>query len=201
MSKKIYIGAAHDAQNQGVGEGDLREYSISLDVHQGIVEILKANNVPHQILLETLSARISTVKAASDVLLFLEPHCNNLPENTKARGYFIMVQSGNTAAEKYAKTLLEAFSTLPIPKVKKGICYHKDGKCWFEDGPTWIRNKIAALENISAPVLIIEMCYLSNEMDKLWISNKEHRLLFGNAIGRGLVNIWGAASVGRGPIY
>lgn len=191
QEKRIYIGAAHTEQNPGARAGALEEYSISLDVHKGIGEILRQHTeILHTFLLKTLSERLDIVRAAKDAVLYFEPHCNNLPENPKARGYYIIIQAENTVAKKCAQKLLEGLAALPLPRVRDGICYHNNGRCWFENGPTWFRTKIAALEELSIPSLIVEMCYLSNEMDRLWIEQPEHRYLFGNVLGRWLVDVW-----------
>lgn len=188
---KIYLGCAHDFDNQGASaqiNGEmLTEYKVSLDIRSGISEMLRDHAVEHYVMDGTLQSRLNVITATdAQCMLALEPHMDNLPAAPVARGYYCIVHADCKPAAAAANEILTALAPLSLPRRKSGLCFVRDQHYWFGDGTEWDGHRLALLHT-PTPAMIIECGVLSNQMDRLWFSSREHRLLFGNAIGRGVI--------------
>ena len=159
ITVKVVIDPGHGGKDPGAGEYPVYEKYIVLGAAWILYNYLRSLGIEVSLTRKsddyvTLSRRVSIANIGK-ADLFISLHCNSA-ENPHAKGYEVLVYNRHSRAGEIAEKILLQFSDLPL--LNRGIKERKD---------------LYVLKHTRMPAILIELGFISNQDDYIFLTNPE----------------------------
>jgi len=182
MNKKtrILIDPGHGGADPGAVHDGVRECDINLHVARrlyGAVEAagMAARLTRHADYGVALADRCQ-IERLTNADLFISLHCNSF-SSPGVRGLEVFTSPGETQADVAADMICMALrDVFPASRLRTDAC----------DGDLDKESNFYVLKNTACPAVLVEMGFLSNPAERIWLQNQDIQDLIATALCDGL---------------
>ncbi len=192
----VFISRCHDEQKQGARTlAGLSEWQLAPAINSATRDqVWLAGHQGVRLGKGTLATRVDVINSVcedKDPKLILPPfcavevHCNSADDPAR-RGFFVMAHKFSKRGQDMARAVVSAMSSVPGIGTNKGVNRVDSRRQWL--GTDWMydaRRQYFVCETV-CPAILVECCFLSNQLEAAWISKRTNRSRLGRAIGLGI---------------
>lgn len=192
---RLVIDPGHGAPDPGaVGQNGLQEADVVLSIALKVKQLLSISNI-EVILTRDEDKRPGTTASNSLTMrtllankekadAFISIHCNSAA-NRNARGTMTFIDADGGRAKTLAEDLSKALS-IELPDMKNnGVKVAKD----------YLKHNLYVLHNTNMPAALIELGFISNSEDELWLRQEDTQYRAARAIAKAAAEYFGEVPI------
>ncbi len=192
----VFICRCHEEGSQGARVPDgLSEWQLAPAINEAMRDqVWLAGRLGVRLDKGTLTSRVDTInfvcadrdpKRVLPPFCAVEVHCNSADDPAR-RGFFVMAHRTSKRGQDMARAVVNTMSAVPGIGTNKGINRVDSRRQWL--GTDWMydaRRQYFVCETV-CPAILVECCFLSNQLEAAWISKRANRSRLGKAVGLGI---------------